>query len=209
MKKLYFVRHGETDANAAKLVQSATTVLSEKGHQQAKVLAVRLQQVSFAHLLVSDYTRTRQTVEPLLAYTDIQPVYTDLVRETKRPSQYVGIYNESPEYHRYLDEADLHIADKDWHLEDEENFYDIMDRVKRFFAYIDSLEGDTLVVSHGRFTIFLMMYVITQGKLTPELWLPSMHSFTTTNTGITVFGFKEQYKMWSLITYNDHAHFAE
>ena len=41
MKNIYFVRHGESEGNQARLYQSAETSLSENGHNQAKLIADR------------------------------------------------------------------------------------------------------------------------------------------------------------------------
>ncbi len=209
MKTIYLVRHGQTNSNAESLVQHASSQLSEKGLRQADTLAERLRHLSFSNLLVSDYVRTRQTVAPLLPHISVEPVYTALLRETKRPTQYIGAHQESVEYHTYLDAADAHITDPAWHLEDEENFHDVVARVQQFFAHIDTLEGDTVAVSHGRYIIYIMMYVIMGGNLTPAVWLEAMHHFKTKNTGITVLQYDEKYQHWLLRTFNDHAHFAE
>ncbi len=209
VKKIYFVRHGETVANVADIVQGHLDELTPNGHAQAEVLAQRLKQLDFKNLLVSDYVRTKQTIIPLLSVITVEPVYTPLVRELRRPSQFVGEPRHADAFHHYEHEARQHISDASWHFSDEENYYDVVDRVQKFFAYIDTLEGDTVVVSHGRFIIMTMMFVIMGGKLTPEIWDANLSTFTSTNTGITVMTYKENKKVWALTTYNDHAHFAE
>ena len=208
-KKIYFVRHGETDYNANNLIQDGTSLLSGKGLRQANALAERIRHLSFDHLLVSDYERTRQTVAPLLAHTRVIPEYTALVRETKRPTQFVGQSNSTDEYRAFRALADAHVHDPTWHFEDEENFHDVVLRIRELLTLAVSREGDILVVTHGRFIIFMMLYVILNGELTPDAWLASMHGFTTTNTGITVISFNETYQRWIVTTFNDHAHFAE
>ncbi len=209
MKTIYLVRHGQTNFNAESLIQDGNSVLSEKGIQQAHVLAERLRHLKHDHLIVSDYTRTKQTVEPFLKYTNIEPMYTPLVRETKRPTEFVGKSSESEEFLAHLDETDKYIFDKDWHHSDEENFFDVMTRVENFFALIDTLEGDSIVVSHGRFITLITMYVILGGHLTPDVWLHARYNFQTINTGITMVRFDDKHQHWSLRTFNDHAHFAE
>jgi broad specificity phosphatase PhoE len=209
MKTIYLVRHGETESNVASLVQDGTSVLSEKGKRQAEVLAERLRHLKHDHILVSDYIRTRQTVEPFLQYTSIEPAYTHLVRETKRPSQYIGINSESEEYQAYLKLTDEKIFDESWRHSDEENFHDVIARIKEFFLYIESIEGDTIVVSHGKFITYVTMYVIMSGHLTPDIWLHAKHSFQPLNTGITMLRYDDKHQHWALRTFNDHAHFAE
>lgn len=209
MRKIYLVRHGETNDNAAGIVQGGTAVLSPKGQAQATVVAERLRHLSFQHLLVSDYVRTRETIAPLLPYLTITPEYSHLVRETKRPSSCVGQSNKGADFTAYNEAADQHLADATWHFEDEENFYDIVSRVQEFFAWVEEREGDVLVVSHGRFIIYVVMMVLCDMKLTPETWLACRYGFETANTGITVLRYSDTHESWKLTTFNDQAHFAE
>ncbi len=209
MKTIYLVRHGETESNAASLVQDGTSILSEKGKRQAQVLAERLRHLKHDHVLVSDYIRTRQTVEPFLQYTSVEPIYTPIVRETKRPAVYVGTNSESDEYQAYLKLTDEMIFDESWHHSDEENFFDIVARVREFLALIETLEGDSIVVSHGRFITYVTLYTILGGHLSPEIWLNAKHNFQPLNTGITMIRFDDKHQHWALRTFNDHAHFAE
>ena len=209
MKKIYFVRHGESTSNISKVVQSGKDELSQAGQAQALALVERLKHLDFQNLLVSDFVRTKQTVVPLLEYTTVEPIYTPLVRELRRPTELIGLSLHSPDFLTYTNAAREHLTEPGWHFSDEENFYDVVSRIKEFFALADSFVGDTVVVTHGRFIIFVMMYVIMGGNLSPESWKSDMDTFTTTNTGITVLSFKEPQQLWALTTYNDHAHFAE
>lgn len=209
MRKIYLVRHGETDSNASGLVQDGTAELSDRGRAQAVALAMRLRDIPASSLLVSDYIRTRQTVEPFLAMTDLVPEFTPLLRETKRPTQFTGVQHTSDIYQAYLKVADAHIADPSWHFEDEENYHDVMNRVREFFAYVHEREGDIIVVTHGRFITYLVSYVLLREAISPTLWLQLMQSYVTLNTGVTVLGYAQDEAIWRLYTYNDIAHFAE
>lgn len=209
MKTIYLARHGESTSNVLNIVQSAEDVLTAAGESQAKVLAERLSKLSFQNLLVSDFIRTKQTVAPLLQFVDIEPTYTDLIREARRPSSLVGSPLKGEAFIAYDQASKAHILEADWHFEDEENFFDIVERVRKLFTVIDSLEGDTVLITHGRFTVYLVMFVLLGGKLTPDLWSGDFDTFTTTNTGITVLTYKDHKNIWALTTYNDHAHFAE
>ncbi len=209
MKRVYLVRHGQTDSNVGDLLQDGSSQLSDTGRAQAIVLANRLQHLSFSHLLVSDYDRTKQTVEPLLEKIQIEPEYTPLLRETKRPSEFVGLPRKSEEFQNYLRLADENIHNSDWHFSDEENFHDVIVRIRELFATMSDLEGDVLAITHGRLIIFMVMYTILGENLSPDAWLSSMHSFDTANTGITVLKFNDEKERWLLDTFNDQAHFAE
>jgi broad specificity phosphatase PhoE len=209
MKKVYLVRHGETNANIHGIVQGATEELSPTGIVQARILADRLKNINFTNLVVSDYVRTRQTVDFLLPFTNCVPEYTALVRETKQPSSLVGVSNSSEEFLQYYDEATVKLSDPHWRFSDEETFYDVVERVKKFFLHIDTLEGDTVVVTHGRFIIYVVMFVLSGEKLDYAIWNSCRHGFQTSNTGITTIAYNERYESWKLVTFNDQAHFAE
>lgn len=209
MKKIYLVRHGETNHNVNGIVQGADSILSEKGEQQAKVLASRLEHLDFDTLLVSDYTRTRQTVEPLLEKISITPEFTPLLRETKQPSTLVNTPNTSEAFLNFYQAATEHISDPLWRYSDEETFYEVIERAKRFISYAESKSGDIVAITHGRFIVYVVMYILTEGKLNYETWLLTRHGFQTTNTGVTVLGYNEKFSSWRLLTFNDQAHFAE
>ena len=209
VQNIYLARHGETNDNVNRIVQGGDSVLSVRGEQQAVVLAERLKTLSFQHLIVSDYIRTRQTVVPLLPHISIVPEYTSLVRETKQPTSLVGISNQSEEFRSYAVQVGDHLSDPTWRFEDEENFFDVIERVQQFFTSLEKRDGDVLVVTHGRFIIYLVMYVLTGGNLTPDVWNTCRHGFETTNTGITHFRFNTQRTEWKLLTFNDQSHFAE
>lgn len=60
--KLYLLRHGQTESNAAKIIQGwTTTPLTEKGKKQAERLRDVLRDVRFDRIFSSDIYRTRQT----------------------------------------------------------------------------------------------------------------------------------------------------
>ena len=60
---IFIVRHGETDGNASRRIQSPETPLNERGVAQAEALAARLAREGAAHILVSDYARARMTAD--------------------------------------------------------------------------------------------------------------------------------------------------
>jgi probable phosphoglycerate mutase len=209
MKKIYLVRHGESESNVLNIIQDEKPLLSPAGIKQAEVIAKRLQHLPFNNILISDTRRTRQTAEPILAHTDIVPIYTPLLRELKRPTSVIGLTKKTEIFKIYDSMAQEHSNDPAWHYEDEENFFDVLKRCKDFLNYATELVGDTLAVTHGRFTIFTMMYVLLREKFTPELWFQLKSSIYNDNTGITVLKFDDVNKHWRLETYNDKAHFAE
>lgn len=66
---IFLLRHGETDSNAARVVQTPDVPLSERGIAQAELLARRLAEHGVATILCSDLRRAAMTAEPLRAAT--------------------------------------------------------------------------------------------------------------------------------------------
>lgn len=64
---ILLIRHGETAANAARIMQRPDVPLSARGIRQAAQLAERLFALGFAHVLCSDLVRARMTAAPLAA----------------------------------------------------------------------------------------------------------------------------------------------
>ncbi len=60
----YFVRHGESEANAARrFAGQSDSPLTERGRRQAEAVAEELATVRFDRIVSSDLARTRQTAE--------------------------------------------------------------------------------------------------------------------------------------------------
>lgn len=66
---IFLIRHGETDSNAARIVQTPDVPLSERGIAQAERLARRLAERGVAAILSSDLRRAVMTAERLGAAT--------------------------------------------------------------------------------------------------------------------------------------------
>jgi 2,3-bisphosphoglycerate-dependent phosphoglycerate mutase len=64
---ILLIRHGETAANAARIMQRPDVPLSPRGVRQAAQLVDRLLALGFAHVLCSDLLRARMTAAPLAA----------------------------------------------------------------------------------------------------------------------------------------------
>jgi probable phosphoglycerate mutase len=64
---ILLIRHGETAANVARIMQRPDVPLSARGIRQAAQLAERLIALGFAHVLCSDLLRAQMTAAPLAA----------------------------------------------------------------------------------------------------------------------------------------------
>lgn len=74
MKRLMFVRHGESEANTGGISRpNAEIILTEKGQQQAQKVAEHWQDAP-SQIYVSEFIRTTQTAQPLMDKYEIQPI---------------------------------------------------------------------------------------------------------------------------------------
>ena len=79
---LYLVRHGQTEENAANILQGHLPGhLNEEGREQAARLRDRLKDIQFDALYSSDLKRCRDTARILNGPHGLPPVFTPLLRE--------------------------------------------------------------------------------------------------------------------------------
>jgi 2,3-bisphosphoglycerate-dependent phosphoglycerate mutase len=78
---ILLVRHGETDGNAARILQRPDVPLNARGIRQAERLARRLSDGGFVHILCSDLLRARMTAAPLAARSGIAIEENPLLQE--------------------------------------------------------------------------------------------------------------------------------
>lgn len=137
------VRHGETDGNAARILQRPDVPLNERGKRQADRLARRLCAYGFVRILCSDLLRARMTAAPLAAQSGIAIEESPLLQERNfgdlRGLPYAGL-NEDP-----FGAAFVPPNGEDW-----PTFHA---RVAKAFAFIverrHAGDGPLVVVTHG------------------------------------------------------------
>lgn len=78
---IYLIRHGQTNGNRDRIVQTPDTPLSKLGHIQAQQLAQRFESISVGNIICSDYIRTQQTAAPLRALKQAAFALQPLLRE--------------------------------------------------------------------------------------------------------------------------------
>jgi len=89
-KVVYFVRHGESEANVAPVFQSPESPLSERGRHQAQLIAERVSQLRFDALISSPFARARETAQVIAQATEADVEYSDLFVERLKPSSING-----------------------------------------------------------------------------------------------------------------------
>lgn len=142
--KIYFVRHGQTNANAN--MQSGQTIeeldepLNDIGIQQAEDLAVQLKNTHFDFIISSPLKRALQTAEIVNKYHQL-PVATEDRLQERNASTYIDIKTWN----------DLFDFDKNVQLQGSESLHDFFDRIQDYFDELKKSYPDKniLIVSHG------------------------------------------------------------
>ncbi len=213
MVNLYLVRHGESEANAAMVVQGFDSPLTERGREQAQFLASRFRNIPLDSILASSMPRARETGQFVHDLTGAPIEYSDLFIETRQPSSILGKSDDDPEVistRRMMREK---FGDATYRHSDEETFGDMKARGLAALTHIESLSHENiLVVSHGAFIRILVGLMLFGTDIQPHELMSLRRFLFATNTGITwctrdFFG--EDTPRWVLRTWMDHAHLGE
>ena len=165
--KLYFVRHGESEANTLRVISNRESQygLTTLGKQQALTLADRLKDIPITAIFSSPILRARETSEILSQSFNLPYQITEALREYD-----CGILEEKS------DEASWKLHGEiaaDWTLnnnharkpEGGENYLEIK---KRFLPFIESFtqnglhaEDRILLVSHGGLLQLMLPEILT------------------------------------------------
>ncbi|MBL7156390.1 MAG: histidine phosphatase family protein [Candidatus Pacebacteria bacterium] len=204
--KVYFVRHGESEYNVLYLHQHEKVGLSEKGIKQAKILAKRFSKIPINIIYSSPLKRAKQTVEIINKTVKKKIIYSDFLKERKRPSEFLGKKADSSEVLKIHEIINPHDNDPLWHYSDEENFIEFKKRVKKFFDVLAKTKKENiLVVTHGGPIKILVLTMMLGDELTPEIFRKFADLFELSNTGITLCEKNEKGK-WIVRVFNDHTH---
>ena len=146
--RLYLVRHGETDWNAAgRLLSFTDEPLNVRGETQASALAVALAGVRWDRALSSPLVRARRTAELILATGAGGP---DLEIDARLRELDFGPYEGWSEAQLEADPVAATRRRDGAQLPGVEPDEEVVSRARAFLASLDGRHGTTLVVGHGR-----------------------------------------------------------
>jgi len=152
--KLYFARHGHTDANAHSDINPANGEIDEslntEGTQQANNLAEQLKDIQFDAIISSPLKRAQETAEIVNKYHNLSIDIDTIWRERE-----IGEYTDLETWNNLFD------FDQDFALKHSENLNEFF---KRIYSAIEAFkikyeDKIVLVVSHGGVHIVLYAYV--------------------------------------------------
>jgi broad specificity phosphatase PhoE len=210
-KLIYFVRHGETVLNAARIRQGSEGPLSDRGRQQAEVTGDRLKMFRFEAVLVSPFQRTKETAEIINKYLNKKLEFVDLLVERRNPKEIIGKSTDDPDVKRVVDLIDKSFHEGNLRISDEENFEDLKARANALLEYLSKRpEKSILCVTHGIFLTMVVAVIQYGDKLTASDFARLYFHNQANNAGITVCEYdprqkKHDTKGWALIAWNDYS----
>lgn len=154
--KLYFVRHGESEANLLHEFSNRGVKhpLTAAGREQARQLASRLKDIEVTHIFASPILRAVQTAEIVADELGLSYQVVDALREYD-----VGILegrSDAASWQRYYEINDAWLVRHEWdaRIEQGESFLDIRQRFVPFIEQIIRGEGplaksSIVLVGHG------------------------------------------------------------
>lgn len=213
-KTIYFVRHGQSEHNDKPIFQTPDARLSPQGLTQAHAVAERLSSVPFETLITSPYPRAQQTAQVIADKTNHTIIPSDLFVERIRPSALMGkSYDDTAATELHREHIKTVYEPTGKHIQNGENYDDLVARADKALAYLLSRsEATMVVVTHGWFLRVLVARVLLGEQLTGSTLQRFIELITIHNTSLTVLNYKDAYGedfRWRLWDLNDHAHFAE
>ena len=165
--KLYFIRHGESEANIQHVISNRESPfrLTEPGREQATTLAQNLENIPITAIYSSPVLRARETAEILSQSLHLPYQVTEALREYD-----CGILEDKSDeeaWKLHSEIAEDWIVNQNYWRKPEggENFLDIR---KRFISFIESFghnylnsQNHILLVSHGGLLQLMLPEILT------------------------------------------------
>ncbi len=206
--RFYFIRHGETLANAAHIHQGREGGLSPKGRAQAERDGKALEGLGIRRIIASDYPRAKETATIIDAHLHVPVLYSPLFAERHNPSEIIGKSTEDPTVAHITDQIDRSYHADDYRFSDEENFADLKMRAKKSLALLERQSGGTTcVVTHHKFLKMLLASMLYRDRLHATDFAKLSFFNPSDNAGITVVDYHPwrifSKTRWEILGYNE------
>jgi broad specificity phosphatase PhoE len=190
--RLISVRHGESHSNASAdrvaLPEAEGDRLTERGRAQSLEAAEALAGAEATKLIASPMRRAAETAAAIAQRTGLEVETNPLIHELREFDGYTELEPAEQRARRWSARMTEHADDPDHGPDGAESFNDVLARVRRFKAELESLPEDARViaVSHGIFLRFFLCDSLLGDAFVPaqaeRLW-----QLRTVNCGISVF----------------------
>jgi len=130
--------------------------------------------------------------------------------EVTEPSSLWKVLESSEEVQMHRKNRNKNIENPEWRQEDGENYYDVFKRIHTAKTIIEENQSEAiLIASHSFFMQLFAAAILLNSKDPTHAVFQVAVTLQISNTGVTLFTFDTDTKEWRLVTWNDHAHFAE
>lgn len=211
-KKIYFIRHGQSEGNSKLLLQGGDDPLTELGKAQAQAVAQRVLSLNAEVILSSTMSRALDTAKIIAQTTGLPLEERDSLREYMVPTMLLDLPITSPESDAFHTALYKNIHDPNWHHTDEESYYECHGRAMSVIDELKHRKEETIVVvSHGAFMRYILSAMMSHGEPDPTLTIRLFFFMKKENTGIsTVLYFKDPEltmgNRWHMTVWNDYSH---
>lgn len=152
-KKIYIIRHGQTDFNLQNIVQGSgvDSSLNDQGRAQAKAFFQRYRNVPFDKVYTSALKRTKETVELFLALGIPMESLAGLNEISWGTKEGFKITPEEDEYYHYMLKQ-WELGNTSLRIERGESPEDVVRRIQPALEHILAQEREetVLICMHGR-----------------------------------------------------------
>jgi broad specificity phosphatase PhoE len=199
-KKIYIVRHGQTDFNLQNIVQGSgvDSSLNERGVAQAKAFFQYYKHVPFDKIYTSTLKRTKETVQGFLELGIPTEALAGLNEISWGNKEGFKITPEEDQYYHYMLKQ-WQLGDTSLRIEGGESPDDVVMRMKPAVDYIMSKphEQNILICMHGRAIRILLCILL-------NCPLKSMDMFEHENLCLYLLDYTDH--KFSISLHNDISH---
>lgn len=199
-KKVYLVRHGQTDFNLRNIVQGSgvDTDLNELGRSQASLFYEMYKGVPFDKIYTSALKRSQQSVQQFIDRGILHDALVGLNEISWGTKEGHPVTPEEDAYYHYMLEQ-WRIGNTHLKIVGGESPEDVVKRMKPAVDYIMSHESEKtiLICMHGRAIRILLCHLL-------HYPLKSMDMFEHQNLGLYLLHYSGT--MFSIEKYNDDTH---
>jgi len=208
MKRIIFIRHGQTVDNDAKVVQGYLSPLNINGLEQASAVTERFTDTGAEAIYTSNMIRAIETAKVLSTSLGLPVMQTSYLREKQRPCQQRNLSHDSEEFKEIEKNIRSNYLIDNYRYSDEENFEDLKERAFQTFKLLLEDERDTIiVVTHRNFLYYLAGFGIFGNDFSRASGLVFITKLHIDNTGIVEFVNPDNSENgWVLHRWNDHSH---
>lgn len=199
-KKIYLVRHGQTDFNLQNIVQGSgvDSSLNDRGRAQAQAFFNKYKDIPFDKVYTSALKRTRESVQSFIDLGLPVESFAGLNEISWGTKEGFPITPEEDQYYHYM-LRQWQLGDTTLRIEGGESPDEVVKRMKPVLQHImdQTDEKTVLICMHGRAIRILMCIILNYP-------LKSMDMFEHENLGLYLLNYSGSF--FNVELYNDTAH---